>query len=205
VKKIFILILIFLCFVVIIYNQLLIINLKKEIQSKDYLIKNINKELDNYKFDPAKIYAEIKMSYKDGATSESLKIKYDELVKYHSAAPETEEAKNLIDKKIREEETIRKKEIILAKKREKARKAKMKPAEKIMDRYGCSYREANLILNHKIEIGMDAKLCRASLGEPQNIQRFNYPGSEFEMWFYGRYSQRAVRIENKKVVSFIGF
>lgn len=145
----------------------------------DSLVKanvKLQKELDIYKYSPAKLLAEIRQNYTDKQYS-SINKNFDMLKRYHPESSEFEEAKKIKEQAIKDQEAARKKE-------EAEKRAKMTPIERIMEKYACDEDIAALIIKKKVAIGMTAEQCRAAWGRPQDINRTSASYGVHEQWVY---------------------
>ena len=81
---------------------------------------------------------------------------------------------------------MRKKAEAEAAKREAERKAKMKPIEKIMAKFGCSQEIAEVINKKQVRIGMTTDMVRYAWGRPERVNRTVGSYGVHEQWVYGR-------------------
>lgn len=140
-------------------------------------------ELDGYRYDPNLLLTEIKKNY-SAKDYEQLDTNYAFLIQYHPASTEATAAERIKQQAERDKETARKRAEAEAAREEAARKARMKPIEKIMEKYGCSHDEAYRVLHHEVVLGMTAELCRASWGKPRDINRSTGSWGVHEQWCY---------------------
>lgn len=133
-------------------------------------------ELEGYKYEPAKLLVAIRENYAN-KDYDSLKKNLDLLHRYHPDAKEYATANSIYEQGQKEQEAARKKA-------EAERQAKMKPIERIMEKYNCSVEDARLIHEHRVRIGMPAELCRASWGTPRDINRSIGSYGVHEQWCY---------------------
>lgn len=144
----------------------------------------LQKELDGYKYSPAKVLADIKQNYADKQYSkidENLNL----LKQYHPESSEFEAARKIKDQAVKDQEAARKKAEAEAARAEAERKAKMAPIERIMEKYGCDEDIATLIMKKQVRLGMTAEQCRAAWGRPQDINRTSGSYGVHEQWVYG--------------------
>lgn len=153
------------------------------ISSQDSTMAIMQVELDGYRYDPNLLLTEIKKNY-SAKDYEQLDNNYAFLIQYHSASSEAAAAERIKQQAERDKETARKRAEAEAAREEAARKARMKPIEKIMEKYGCSYDEAYRVLHHEVVLGMTAELCRASWGKPRDINRSTGSWGVHEQWCY---------------------
>ncbi len=158
-------------------------SLQSIIASQDSTIVLMQVELDGYRYDPNLLLADIKKNY-SAKEYEELDKNYAFLIQYHPAAAEATAAERIKLQAERDKENARKRAEAEAARAEAARKARMKPIEKIMDKYGCSYDEADMVLHHQVTLGMSAELCRASWGRPRDINRSTGSWGVHEQWCY---------------------
>ena len=158
--------------------------LSKKVDSLQIVNANLKKELEGYKYSPAKILADIKNNY---ASKQYAKIKQNLalLQRYHPECSEYEIARSINEKALKDQEIARKDAQAKAAKAEAERKAKMAPVERIMEKYDCDESIAELILHHQVCRGMTAEQCRASWGRPEDINRTEGSYGVHEQWVYG--------------------
>lgn len=145
---------------------------------------NLEKELNGYKYSPAKVLATIRGDYEKKQYSkiqEGLGL----LQKYHPESNEFKVAQEINAQALKDQELARKQAEAKAAKAEAERKARMAPIERIMERYGCDESTADLILNHRVRRGMTTEQCRASWGRPEDINRTEGAYGVHEQWVYG--------------------
>ena len=143
----------------------------------------MQKELEGYKFNPAKLLKNIESNY-SGKDYGELKKNLDLLQQYHPEAPELATANGLYNRGLKEQEAMRKKAEAEAAKREAERRAKMSAIEKIMEKYNCSQSDAELIKQGRVRLGMTAEQCRAAWGRPRDINRSVGSYGVHEQWCY---------------------
>ena len=148
---------------------------------KDNMV--LQKELDGYRYEPAKLLASIRENYASKSYG-LLKKNLDLLHQYHPDAAEYATANGIYEQALRDQEAARKKEEAEAARREAERVAKMKPIERIMEKYGCSEYDAELISKRRVRIGMTDELCLAALGKPRDINRSVGSYGVHEQWCY---------------------
>lgn len=153
------------------------------ILTQDSTMALMQTELDGYRYDPALLLTEIKKNYslKDYEQLDSI---YSFLIQYHPASTEATAAERIKQQAEKDKENARKRAEAEAARAEAARKARMKPIEKIMEKYGCDYADADKVLHHEVVIGMSDELCRASWGRPRNINRTTGSWGVHEQWCY---------------------
>ena len=143
----------------------------------------LQKELEGYKYNPARLLANIRENYA-GKDYTELKKNLDLLHQYHPNANEYTTAKDIYEQGLKDQEAARKKAEAEAAKREAERRAKMKPIERIMEKYNCDQETATLIHQRRVRIGMTDEQCRAALGRPRNINRSVGSYGVHEQWCY---------------------
>ena len=144
----------------------------------------MQKELEGYRNDPARVLAEMRADY-EKKNYEALKPKYDRLMAFHPEAQECATAKSICEQAIKEQEAARKKAEAEAAKREAERRAKMSKIERIMEKYGCDEDVATCISRGQVRIGMTDDQCRAAWGRPRDINRSTGTWGVHEQWCYG--------------------
>ncbi len=144
----------------------------------------LQKELDGYRYSPAKLLSDIRQNY-ESKDYQVLKQNLDLMRKYHPEAGEMSAASNIYSQAAKEQEAARKKAEAEAAKREAERRAKMSKIERIMEKYDCSENIATLISRGQVRIGMTAEQCRASWGRPNDINRSTGTWGVHEQWCYG--------------------
>ena len=140
-------------------------------------------ELNGYKYSPAKLLANIRENYANKEYT-TLKDNLDQLQRYHPDAQEYATANDIYQQGLKDQEVARKKAEAEAAKREADRRAKMKPIERIMEKYNCDEETATLIHRGRVRIGMTAEQCRAALGRPRDINRSVGSYGVHEQWVY---------------------
>lgn len=153
------------------------------ISCQDSTMALMQVELDGYRYDPNLLLVEIKKNY-SAKDYEQLDKNYAFLIQYHSASTEATAAERIKQQAERDKETARKRAEAEAARAEAARKARMKPIEKIMEKYGCSRSDADRVLHHEVILGMTAELCRASWGKPRDINKSTGSWGVHEQWCY---------------------
>lgn len=156
-------------------------------------------ELDGYRYAPEKLLAAIRENYA-AKEYDTLKVNLDILHRYHPDAKEYATANGIYQQGLRDQEAARKKIEAEAAKREAERRAKMKPIERIMEKYNCDEYTAQLIHEHRVKIGMTEEQARAAWGRPQNINRSTGSYGVHEQWCYGGHNY--LYIENGILTSF---
>lgn len=159
-------------------------SLQKVVDSLTVYNAQLQKELDGYKQNPAKVLADIQQDYSEKNYS-SIKTNLDLLKQYHPESQEYTKAKSIYDQSLTDQELARKKAEQEAAKAEAARRAKMAPIERIMEKYGCDEDIATLILHKQVRRGMTAEQCRAAWGRPEDINRTTGSYGVHEQWCYG--------------------
>lgn len=140
-------------------------------------------ELEGYKYDPAKLLVAIKESYA-AKEYDALKTNLDLLHQYHPDAKEYATAKGIYEQGQKDQEVALKKAEAEAAKAEAERRAKMKPIERIMEKYNCDEETAILIHQRRVRIGMTDEQCRAAWGRPRDINRSVGSYGVHEQWCY---------------------
>jgi len=145
---------------------------------------DLRKELEGYKYAPEKLLASIRENY---AAKEyyALRDNFALMHRYHHGSNEYAQAKGIYEQAQKEQKAARKKAQAEAERREAERRAKMKPIERIMEKYDCTQEIAELIHKGRVRIGMTAEQCRASWGRPQDINRTTGSYGVHEQWCYG--------------------
>ncbi len=133
-------------------------------------------ELDGYKNDPERVLTQIRENYKEKDYI-SMKSNLDRLHQYHPEAPEYAIANGIYQQAVKEQAEAKKKA-------EAARRAKMKPIERIMEKYNCSQEIAEVIHKGCVRIGMTDEQCRAAWGRPRDINRSIGSYGVHEQWCY---------------------
>ena len=157
-----------------------------QVKKVDSLMKinaAMQKELDGYKYAPEKLIVTIRENYTDKDYNK-LKKNYDLLRTYHPEAKESATAKSIYEQSVKDQEAARKKAEEEKKKAEEERKAKMKPIERIMEKYSCDEYTARMIQKHQVQIGMTARQCEAAWGRPRDINRTTGSWGVHEQWCY---------------------
>jgi len=146
--------------------------------------ESLEKDLNAYRYSPTKLLSYIRQSYE--------RKKYNEignylaiLQKYHPEASECVSANKIYKQALKDQEIAKKKEEARIAKEEAERKAKMKPVERIMEKYGCSQRFAEAINKRSVLIGMTPAMARAAWGRPEDINRSVGSYGVHEQWCYG--------------------
>ena len=145
----------------------------------------IQTELQGYKYSPSRLLAAIRENYANKQYT-TLKENLDLMHQYHPDAQEYTTANDIYQKGLKDQEAARKKAEAEAAKREAERKAKMKPIERIMEKYGCSEEIATMIHKGEVRIGMTTEQCRAAWGRPERVNRSVGSYGVHEQWVYGR-------------------
>lgn len=161
-----------------------------QVKKVDSLMKinaAMQKELDGYKYAPEKLIVTIRENYTDKDYNK-LKKNYDLLRTYHPEAKESATAKSIYEQSVKDQEAARKKAEEEKKKAEEERKAKMKPIERIMEKYSCDEYTARMIQKHQVQIGMTARQCEAAWGRPRDINRTTGSWGVHEQWCYDGYN-----------------
>lgn len=162
-------------------------SLSEKVDSLTKANSTLQKELEGYKYSPAKVLADIKQNYSDKNYSK-IKTNLDLLKKYHPESPEMTDAKSIYAQSLKDQEDARKKAAAEAARAEAERKAKMAPIERIMEKYGCDEDIANCIMHKQVRRGMTAEQCRASWGRPRDINRTTGSYGVHEQWVYDGYN-----------------
>ena len=149
--------------------------------------QTLQKELDGYRYSPAKLLSDIRQNY-ESKDYQVLKKNLELMRKYHPEAGEMSAASNIYSQAAKEQEAARKKAEAEAAKREAERRAKMSKIERIMEKYDCSENIATLISRGQVRIGMTAEQCRASWGRPNDINRSTGTWGVHEQWCYDGYN-----------------
>lgn len=144
----------------------------------------LQKELDGYRYSPAKLLSDIRQNY-ESKDYQALRQNIDLMQKYHPEAGEMTTASNIYQKAAKEQEAEQKRAQAEAAKRDAERRAKMSKIERIMEKYGCSEDVATMISHGQVRIGMTADQCRASWGRPRDINRSTGTWGVHEQWCYG--------------------
>ena len=140
-------------------------------------------ELEGYKFSPSRLLANIRDCYKEKSYGE-LKRNLDLMKQYHPDAQEMTTANGIYEQGVKEQEAARKKADAEAAKREAERRAKMKPIERIMEKYDCDEETATLIHQRRVRMGMTREQARAAWGRPRDINRSVGSYGVHEQWCY---------------------
>lgn len=148
---------------------------------------SLTKELQGYRYDPGKLLAGIRENYA-AKEYDALKANLDLLQRYHPDASELAAARSVYERAVKDREAARKKAEAEAARREAERRAKMKPIERIMEKYGCDEDIATLIHHRQVCIGMTADQCRASWGRPYRVNRSTGSYGVHEQWCYEGYN-----------------
>jgi len=141
------------------------------------------KELEGYKYSPAKLLVAIRECYV-AKNYGVLKEHLDKLQRYHPEAKEYATAKDIYEQSLRDREEARKKEEAAAAKAEAERLAKMSKIERIMEKYGCDEGTARLIHERRVKLGMTAEQARAAWGNPWHVNRSVGSYGVHEQWCY---------------------
>jgi len=144
---------------------------------------SMRQELEQYKYSPSRLLANIKDNYNKKNYTD-LKNNFSLLKKFHPDAEEFNTANGIYMQGLKDEQVARKKAEEAAAKREAERKAKMKPIERIMERYDCDEYTAQLIHEKRVQIGMTTEQCRAAWGRPRDINRSVGSFGVHEQWCY---------------------
>lgn len=149
-----------------------IAGLEARIDSLQTANKSLQEELDAYKYSPAKLLSDIRQYYtqKDYFNVKENMYMFE---KYHPEAQEYAEANKIYKKALKEEEA-----------EEKRARAKMKPVERIMEKYDCSQDMAESILKRQVKMGMTQDMARAAWGRPYDINRSVGSYGVHEQWCY---------------------
>ena len=159
------------------------------VQKKDNLISDLQKELNEYKYSPSKLLAEIKkIDVKVRVDYDEMNEIYKKMEKYHIDAPETAEAKQLLVQAEQKVLAKEKEEAEKAAKKRKAEEAKRDKVEKTMRKYDCTWAQASSILNHQVSIGMTREMCLAAWGRPYDINTTTTAYGVHEQWCYNGYN-----------------
>ena len=145
--------------------------------------ESLEKDLNAYRYSPAKLLSYIRQSYE--------RKNYNEignyvaiLQKYHPEASECASANKIYKQALKDKELEKKKEEARIAKAEAERKAKMNPIERIMEKYGCSLRFAEAINQRCVLRGMTPAMARAAWGKPEDINRSVGSWGVHEQWCY---------------------
>lgn len=155
----------------------------KKVDSLTAVCKAMQKELDGYRFSPAKLLVAVRESY-TAKEYTALENNYKMLHRYHPDSEEYATAKGIYEQSRKDQEAARKKAEAEAARLEMERKAKMKPVERIMERLGCDYGTATLINEGRVRIGMTDEQCREAWGSPRDINRSVGSYGVHEQWCY---------------------
>lgn len=146
--------------------------------------KTLQKELDGYRYDPARLLVTIRENY-EAQDYVNLKMNLDLLKCYHPESAEYQTAKGIYEQGLKDQEAARKKAEAEKAKAEAERRAKMSKVERIMEKYNCDEATAIYISKGQVVIGMTTEQCRAAWGAPQRINRSTYSFGVHEQWCYG--------------------
>lgn len=159
-------------------------SLSKVNKSLKQELEGCKHELEGYKYNPAKVLADIKLNYAAKKYSD-IKVNLDVLQKYHPESSEYDAAKSIYAQSLKDQEKAKRDAEAAAAKAEAERKAKMAPIERIMEKYGCDEDIASCILHKQVRRGMTAEQCRAAWGRPEDINRTSGSYGVHEQWVYG--------------------